>query len=178
MNKRKVKLCKRNNVLSLICKMSLWYLVLWLCFSFVTVNTDQFRQYDPIELTGSDLYELYGWDIASIVAFRYEEIPTEKWVQIPIQIDEMHEQYWEVVSPWDCRIIGRNIKELMYADASTYSGPDEDPKFDYDDEFTVMARDLGKDRAPEKIVTFPDNVIEVNNFKLKVCFAKLKNQSF
>ena len=142
--------------------MTLWNWVLCLCFSFVTVNSDQFRQYDPIELTGSDLYELYGWDIASIVAFRYEESLNEKWIQIPIQIDEMHEQYWEVVSPWDCRIIGRNIKELMYADASTYSGPDEDPNFDYDDEFIVMARDLGKDRAPENNMTFPDNVVPVS----------------
>ena len=61
------------------------------------------------------------------------------------------------------RVLGRNVKELMYADASTYSGPDEDPNFDYDDELTVMAKDLGKVRAPSGIVTFPDNVIQVRS---------------
>ena len=62
---------------------------------------DPFRAYDPVELTGSDVYELYGWDPASIIAFRYEE--TGIWTQIPVQIDEMHEQMWEAVNPGDCR---------------------------------------------------------------------------
>ena len=48
----------------------------------------------------------------------------------------------------------------MYADASTYSGPDEDPLFDYDDELTVMAKDLGQSRAPEMPSNFPENVIK------------------
>ena len=49
----------------------------------------------------------------------------------------------------------------MYADTLTYSGADEDPNFDYDDEFTVMAKDLGKIRAPVGIQTYPENVIQV-----------------
>ena len=55
------------------------------------------------------------------------------------------------------------MAELMYADASTYSGPDEDPMFDYDDELTVMAKDLGQARlAPEQssFSNFPENVIK------------------
>ena len=82
-----------------------WNLVLTLVASFCClVNclaADPFRAYDPVELTGSDVYELYGWDPASIIAFRYEE--TERWTQIPVQIDEMHEQLWEAVNPGDCR---------------------------------------------------------------------------
>ena len=54
----------------------------------------------------------------------------------------------------------------MYADASTYSGPDEDPNFDYDDELTVMAKDLGKIRAPPGIMNFPDNVNQVQDIYL------------
>ena len=82
--------------------MRYWNSVLCLLsFYVLVVNSDPFRQYDPIELTGSDLYELYGWAPASIIAFRYEE--SEMWTQIPVQIDEMHEQYWEVVKPGDCR---------------------------------------------------------------------------
>ena len=27
----------------------------------------------------------------------------EKWTQIPIQIDEMHMQDWEIIKPGDCR---------------------------------------------------------------------------
>ena len=41
------------------------------------------------------------------------------------------------------RIIGRNAKMLMYADPNTFSGPDEQPLFDFDDQLVVMAKDLG-----------------------------------
>ena len=69
--------------------------------SLVNCSSDPFREYDPVELTGSDVYELYGWDPASIIAFRYEDSDT--WTQIPVQIDEMHQQLWEAVNPGDCR---------------------------------------------------------------------------
>ena len=48
------------------------------------------RYYDPIELTGNDLFELIGAVPASIVGFRYDG--NNDWHQIPIQIDEMHHQ--------------------------------------------------------------------------------------
>ena len=41
------------------------------------------------------------------------------------------------------RITGKNPTELVYADSKTFSGPDEDPKFDANDELIFMARHLG-----------------------------------
>ena len=41
------------------------------------------------------------------------------------------------------RTIGRKKQELVYSDPNTYSGPDEQPLFDFDDELVVMAKDLG-----------------------------------
>ena len=47
-----------------------------------------------------------------------------------------------------CRLIGRTLPDtLVYADSQTYSGPDEDPNFDQDDELVFMARHLGSYRA-------------------------------
>jgi len=39
-----------------------------------------------------------------------------------------------------CRIMGREAKALVFADSSTYSGSDENPLFDEDDELALMAR--------------------------------------
>ena len=64
---------------------------------------DPYRLYDPIVLNGNDLYELIGADPPSIVAFKYEG--NEEWTQIPIQIDEMHMQDWEIIKPGDCRLV-------------------------------------------------------------------------
>ena len=43
-----------------------------------------------------------------------------------------------------CRITGKNPMQLVYADPNTYSGPDENPNFDENDEFVFMARHLGE----------------------------------
>lgn len=59
------------------------------------------RWYDPVVLTGSDLPELIGAQIDSIVAFQQDE--NGNWNQIPIQIDERHIQYWDVIKKGDCR---------------------------------------------------------------------------
>jgi hypothetical protein len=48
----------------------------------------------------------------------------------------------------------------MYADPNTYSGPDEDPNFDSDDELVFMARHLGKTRVG-KSTPMPQNVKKV-----------------
>ena len=39
-----------------------------------------------------------------------------------------------------CRILGREAKALVFADSSTYSGRDDNPLFDEDDELALMAR--------------------------------------
>merc|ERR1712156_1299504 len=112
---------------------------------------------DPVVLNGNDLYELIGADPHSIVGFRYDG--NEVWTQVPIQIDEMHYQNWEIIKPGDCRIIGRHKQELVYSDPNTYSGPDEQPLFDFDDELVIMAKDLGNMR-PAKSDTKPKYVLK------------------
>jgi hypothetical protein len=69
--------------------------------AFTAKANDPFRLYDPVVLNGNDLFELIGVEPSSIVAFRYDG--DEKWTQIPIQIDEMHMQDWEIIKPGDCR---------------------------------------------------------------------------
>ena len=58
------------------------------------------------------------------------------------------------------RIIGRHKKELVYSDLNTFSGPDEEPLFDLDDELVVMAKDLGE-KSPAKSVIKPKFVQDV-----------------
>ena len=62
-----------------------------------------FRHDDPIVMNGNDLYELIGVKPEFIVGFRYESDDT--WTQIPIQVDEMHVQKWEVIKPGECRYV-------------------------------------------------------------------------
>ena len=59
-----------------------------------------------------------------------------------------------------CRILGREAKALVFADSSTYSGRDDNPLFDEDDELALMARHLGP-RASFTTAKFPKNVQQV-----------------
>ena len=76
--------------------------LVFLALTPIARANDPYRLYDPIVLNGNDLYELIGADPTSIVAFKYEG--NEEWTQIPIQIDEMHMQDWEIIKPGDCRL--------------------------------------------------------------------------
>ena len=67
--------------------------------AFISAS-DIFRQFDPVVFKGETLWELIGTDPKAIVGFKYSN---ENWVQIPIQIDEMHLQFWDVIKPGDCR---------------------------------------------------------------------------
>lgn len=58
-------------------------------------------------------------------------------------------------------MIGRKHSELMYADAKTFSGLDEDSSFDFDDELVFMAKDLGPIKA--KSSAFPSKVRQVSS---------------
>ena len=64
------------------------------------------------------------------------------------------------------RTIGREKQELVYSDPNTYSGPDEQPLFDFDDELVVMAKDLGNMR-PEKLAAKPKFVKQVSKHNMK-----------
>ena len=120
------------------------------------------RKLESVVLKGAKLPDLTNVPIDFIVGFAYSNIVGEEWQQIPLQIDEMHWQNWDVIkNPGsDCRIVGRNATELVYADAKTLSGADENPNFDDDDELLFMVRHLGH----KKPITaaFPSNVLQVS----------------
>lgn len=68
----------------------------------------------------------------------------------------------------------------VWADAGTYSGPDEDPFFDEDDEFVFMARHLGSKRPPGFLsppgtlsVSLTTDIIEISSFSFQKSVKKL-----
>lgn len=71
----------------------------------MSIGVPSSRNYDPVVLKGSDLPELLGIKVEFIVAFQlnYTNNKVSNWTQIPIQIDEMHVQDWEIIKHGDCR---------------------------------------------------------------------------
>jgi hypothetical protein len=71
----------------------------------MSIGVPSSRKYDPVVLKGSDLPELLGIKVEFIVAFQlnYTNNKVSNWTQIPIQIDEMHVQDWEIIKHGDCR---------------------------------------------------------------------------
>ena len=118
------------------------------------------RQLESVVLKGAKLPDLTNVPIDFIIGFAYTN--TGEWQQIPLQIDEMHWQNWDVIknSGTDCRIVGRNATELVYADAKTLSGADENPRFDEDDELLFMVRHLGHKKPAT--ASFPSKVLQVS----------------
>ncbi len=62
--------------------------------------------------------------------------------------------------------MGRNAFELVYADPNTWSGPDENPLFDEDDELVFMARHVGQKQ--EKGARFPLNTMKDQMVEVKI----------
>jgi len=114
------------------------------------------RYLDPVVLTGADVPSLLGCAgcVDRLVGFSWVE---GAWDQVPVQVDERHLQDYFNIKGGECRLYERNMKNLMYADPSTYSGVDEDETLDMDDEIVFMARFLG-DKNEDLI--FPDGVLE------------------
>ncbi|MHC4443543.1 MAG: hypothetical protein ACYTBZ_04585 [Planctomycetota bacterium] len=96
------------------------------------------RDRDPVVITGIDLSLMLGLPVNEVVAFRYQG----GWQQIPVQIDERKVVDYGIVYNTD----PVSLYTTAYADSSTYTGPDDDPAFDGDDELVFMAKD-GGDRA-------------------------------
>ena len=115
------------------------------------------RPRDPVVMVGEALPSLLGLPVDEVVAFRYEG----GWAQIPVQIDErkltLYGSVWGDDTPGP-------LATMAYTDATTYTGPDDNPAFDDDDELVFMAVDTG-DRAPmaaalpEEVI--PDTGVEV-----------------
>jgi len=91
---------------------------------------------DPIVLTGKDLPMLHGTALDRIVAFRFHN----GWEQIPVQIDER--KMINIAQARKNKPCGLEI--LVYADAGTLVGADDDLTFDADDELVFMAADAGE----------------------------------
>merc|ERR1712123_563722 len=101
------------------------------------------RHLDPVVITGADLPSLLGCEecVDRLVAFSWVE---GAWGQAPLQVDQRHVQDYYNIKNGECRLYNRNMRKLMYADAGTFSGSDEDATLDLDDEIVFMARFLGE----------------------------------
>jgi hypothetical protein len=102
------------------------------------------RPADPVVLTGADAAGLAGVAPDEVVAFRTSG---GGWAQVPVQVDErkdtrMHQVYGLPASQtfYSSSI---DVPVNVYADATTFTGPDTDPGLDADDEVVFMARDAG-----------------------------------
>ena len=127
---------------------------------------------EPVTVIGKDLQSLIGMSTGSIVGFKFNDI-TKLWKQIPIQIDERHWKFWSEIKHEDCRLKGYDIGSLVYADPNTYSGADEDPMFDENDEMVFMVKDAGdwaSSDIPGPSGTEPGKRVEIriqNPFRLQ-----------
>jgi hypothetical protein len=96
------------------------------------------RDGEPVVLKGSDIPCIVHWPVWAILAYRYDEI-LDEMVQIPIQVDEMAEVDFGTIYGTD----PTGFTVLTYTDTTTFTGPDPDTLFDYDDELVFMAKDAG-----------------------------------
>jgi hypothetical protein len=69
-------------------------------FAFLIVPSS--RVHDAVVLKGSDLKEILSVPTWQILGFNFNS--SGQWTQIPIQIDEMHYQKWDIIKHVpDCR---------------------------------------------------------------------------
>lgn len=127
------------------------------------VTTASTRDMDPVVFVGLDVPSLLGMDcVSTLVAFSWRG---GQWIQIPIQVDERHVVDWYTVKGNECRLYNRNRTEVVYADAGTYSGPDQDALLDEDDEIVLMAKEVGEEEMGE---SYPEGVLDQVKIKLEV----------
>ena len=109
------------------------------------------RDASAVILTGNELPAFLGYQLDGIVAFNYSG---GVWTDVPLQIDERavkngHDIYFEdgvcTLSISECNRI--DIDLLVYTDANTFAGADDDPTFDADDELVLLCSDAA-DKAP------------------------------
>jgi hypothetical protein len=119
------------------------------------------RSGDPVVVQGSALGELAGIAPERLVAYRYERRKRQRrdrWVQIPIQVDERtlvdfgseppdNDEPGAEGTVYGTAPIGHAA--LQYADPKTFVGSDPDPVIDADDEVALIAGD-GGDKARKR----------------------------
>ena len=71
------------------------------------------RVHDAVVLKGSDLPELLSVPTWQILGYNFNS--SGLWTQIPIQIDEMHYQKWDIIKHVpDCRKVYFRMSYYMY----------------------------------------------------------------
>ncbi|MEM0992666.1 MAG: fibronectin type III domain-containing protein [Bacteroidota bacterium] len=105
----------------------------------------QTRDKDPVVIRGNNLPCMLGVTPDQVVAFAYNG----SWQQIPVQIDEIVVK--DISDAYgrrnDC--LDRSSEDVVwdveyYADTNTDVGPDDDLRFDANDELVFMAKDAGQ----------------------------------
>ena len=127
-------------------KKTLTYIALLITTTFVYSQSSTLnRPNDPVVLTGAQLSTFSSLQPNQIVGFKYVN---GTWTQIPIQVDEM--ALLDIVIPYGPLASQAgyppspsNPKILMYCDPTTFTGNDQNPSFDSDDELVFMAKDAG-----------------------------------
>ena len=128
------------------------------------------READPVVVLGAQLLTLQSYQVGEIVAFARKG---DAWSQIPVQVDErvvqdFCEVYGKSSGLWSaspaCKT-SKVITALFYADDTTFTGSDTEPKLDSDDELVFMARDAG-DRIGEW--SEPDGVLAGSGIELEL----------
>lgn len=106
-------------------------------------------------IEGSRLESLAGIEPQRLVAYRYRRTRSrrhERWVQVPVQVDERRFVDFGSVPPanstpgsegtvYGSAPIGHGA--VQYTDPRTWVGPDSDPAIDADDEIALMSGDAG-----------------------------------
>ncbi|MGD1847276.1 MAG: T9SS type A sorting domain-containing protein [Salibacteraceae bacterium] len=143
-------------------------LTLFTTFLWGSVTHAQDRSKDPVVVSASLISSFNGLPIDDLVGFRWQN---NAWQQVPIQIDE---RVWQKVEqPYDhptdiCLDPSERPEEWFvynYADAVTYTGPDDNPGIDGDDELAFMQMDLGGKFTGSSC---PANVLDQSILELEV----------
>jgi hypothetical protein len=116
-----------------------------------------------VVVTGADLPGLQGVAPGNVVAFRWE---TGAWVPIPVQVDERKLVTYDQVYNG---LVPSLLLIEAYADAGTYTGADDDPLLDANDEVAWMAHDAGE-RAPQQ-AALPTGVVPGSGVELQLTDA-------
>lgn len=158
-------------VLSMLLRL---HLAIWLCIAQAgcaqvekttlsdRIEEDAIRREDPVLISGFDIEPLLGTSPETIVAFRY----TDKWEQIPVQIDQR--KVTTFANLYNSSTLSENeeeAKSLFYTDENSYTGGDDDPLFDSDDELVFMARDAGRKFSS---LSEPDGVRKDSGIEIRV----------
>jgi hypothetical protein len=97
------------------------------------------RPRDPVVVKGSAVPKLNGIAPGLVVAFRYEG----GWTQVPVQVDERKTvSFGQIYKNTGVYTYTGTIK--TYVDPNTWTGADDKPNVDNNDEIVFMAKDAGK----------------------------------